>query len=120
LPIELRLYVALLLAGLTGLLERRAAWLAAVLAMLALFVVRHDWFPLTPNDGVVRELALLFALGSLAYVWRDAIPLKLAALSVVIALFAWNPGGLARNALFAPLLTYAVLVLAYHLRLQWP
>ena len=31
-----------------------------------------DWFPLSPNDSVVRELALLFALGSLAYVWRDA------------------------------------------------
>ncbi len=120
LPIELRLYVALLLAGVTGLLVRRVAWLAAVLAMLALFVMRPDWFPLAPNDGVVRELALLFALGSLACVWRDAIPLSLAALSVVIALIAWNPGGLARAALFAPLLTYAVLVLGYHPRLQWP
>ncbi|MEO6566410.1 MAG: hypothetical protein ABIO63_10275 [Casimicrobiaceae bacterium] len=90
------------------------------MALAALLFVRPDWLPLAPNDGVVRELALLFALGSLACVWRAAIPLSLADLGLVIALIAWNPGGLGRNGLFAPLLTYAVLVLAYHPHLQWP
>ena len=120
LPIELRLYVALLLAGIAGLLSRRAAWLAAVVAIGALFAVRPDWFPLAPDDRVVRELALLFALGSLACVWRNAIPLSLAGLGVVVALVAWNPAGWPRGALFAPLLTYGVLVAAWHPRLQWP
>jgi len=120
LPIELRLYVALLLAGIVGLLARRTAWLASLLALVALFIVRPDWFPLTPNDRVVRELALLFALGSLACAWRETIPLSLAGLAVVVALVAWNPWGLARSDLFAPLLTYGVLVCAYHPRLQWP
>ena len=120
LPIELRLYVALLLAGIVGLLARRAALFGAVVAMVALFVIRPDWFPMAPNDHVVRELALLFALGTLAYVWRDALPLSLIGLAAVVALVAWNPGGSMRTSHFALLLTYGVLVVAYHPRLQWP
>ena len=119
LPIELRLYVAVLLAGALGFLARRLAWLAAIVAMIAVFAVRPDWFPLAPNDRVVRELALLFGLGSLAWVWRGALPISLPAAAVAVALVAWNPGGMARDALFAPLLAYVVLVCAYHPRLQW-
>jgi len=120
LPIELRLYVGLLAAGVVGLLARRAGWLAAVLAMIVLFALRPEWFPLAPNDVVVRELALLFGLGSLAYAWRDAIPVSLPAAAVALALVALNPGGWPRGALFAPLLAYLVLAAAYHPRLQWP
>ncbi|MCC7328188.1 MAG: acyltransferase [Burkholderiales bacterium] len=119
LPIELRLYVAVLAAGILGLLARRNAWLASVAALVVLFAVRPDWFPLAPNEAVVRELALLFALGSLAWVWRAALPVSLAGAVVAVALIAWNPGGLPRGALFAPLLAYTVLVAAYHPRLQW-
>src|SRR6185369_10805867 len=43
LPIELRLYVGLLVAGVVGLLAQRLAWLAALLALIALFAVRPDW-----------------------------------------------------------------------------
>jgi peptidoglycan/LPS O-acetylase OafA/YrhL len=69
LPIELRLYLAVLAAGLVGFLARRGAWLVAMLAMVAGCAVYPDAFPLRPNDRVVRELALLFGLGSLAWVW---------------------------------------------------
>ena len=48
-----------------------------MVALVALFALRPDRFPLSPNDRVVRELALLFGLGSLAYVWRDALPVSL-------------------------------------------
>jgi peptidoglycan/LPS O-acetylase OafA/YrhL len=120
LPIELRLYVGLLLAGVVGLLARRLWWLAAVIALVVTFAIEPVWFPLAPNDRVVRELALLFGLGSLAYVWRDAIPVSLAAAALVVLLVALNLFGYARGALFAPLLAYVVLVAAYHPRLQWP
>ena len=120
LPIELRLYVALLIAGFIGLLAHRLWWTAAVVALIVLFVLRPEWFPLAPNDRVVRELALLFGLGSLAWVWRDGLPLSLSAAIAAFALVAWNPGGWPRTALFAPLLAYVVLVLAYHPRLQVP
>jgi peptidoglycan/LPS O-acetylase OafA/YrhL len=119
LPIELRLYVVLLAAGLLGILARRRSWLLILAALAAMFGGRPEWFPLSPNDHVVRELALLFALGSLAYVWRASIPVSLAAAAAAVALLAWNPAGLARGALFAPLLAYLVRVIAYHPRLQW-
>ena len=119
LPIELRLYISLLLAGGVGLLRRRLAWLAAVIALVVLFALRPDLFPLAPNTEVVRELALLFALGSLAWVWRDALPMSLPAALACVLLVAWNPGGGARAALFPLLLAYVVLVVAYHPTLRW-
>jgi peptidoglycan/LPS O-acetylase OafA/YrhL len=119
LPIELRLYVVLLAAGFLGILGRRGSWLGIVAVLVAVFAWRPEWFPLSPNDKVVRELALLFGLGSLAYVWRGSIPVSLAGAVAAVALVAWNPGGLARGLLFAPLLAYVVLVVAYHPRLQW-
>ena len=119
LPIELRLYVVLLAAGFLGILGRRWSWLGIVAVLVAVFAWRPEWFPLSPNDRVVRELALLFALGSLAYVWRASIPVSLAGAAAALVLVAWNPGGLARGLLFAPLLAYVVLVLAYHPRVQW-
>ena len=119
LPIELRLYVVLLVAGFLGILARRGSWLVIVAALVAVFAWRPEWFPLSPNDKVVRELALLFGLGSLAYVWRASIPVSLAGAAAVVALVAVNPAGIARGALFSPLLAYLVLVIAYHPRLTW-
>ena len=119
LPIELRLYMGVLAAGLLGVLARRGAALALLALLVAAFAWRPEWFPLAPNDKAVRELALLFALGSLAYAWRASIPISLSAAAAATALVAWNPAGIMRGTLFAPLLAYIVLVLAYHPRLQW-
>ncbi len=119
LPIELRLYAALLIAGSVTLLGRRWMWLAVVLGSVAFFAMRPESFPLAPNTIVVRELALLFALGSLAAVWHDALPISLVAAIVALLLVAWNPLGLARGTLLSPLLAYVVLVAAYHPAVQW-
>src|SRR4030095_99695 len=116
LPIELRLYLALALAGVVGLVTRRALWLLAVGALIASMLVRPGWvlgvFP-GPDVQIVVELALLFMLCSLAYAWREALPLSLVVALAALGLIAWNPGGHMRGALFAPLLTYVVLVAAY-------
>jgi peptidoglycan/LPS O-acetylase OafA/YrhL len=120
LPVELRLYIAVLVAGVLGLLARPVVWLLALSLLLELFAWRPDLFPMPPYDDVTRNLVLLFALGSLTYVWRGAIPVSLAAAAIALALVIVDPGGLARGALFAPLLVYVVLVAAYHPRLQWP
>jgi peptidoglycan/LPS O-acetylase OafA/YrhL len=120
LPVELRLYVVILVAGAAGLLARRVAWLATLCLLLALFMWRPDWFPISPYDLGTRKLVVLFGLGSLAFVWRDAIPVSLALAAGVVLLVIINPVDLARGALFAPLLSYLVLVAAYHPRLQWP
>ena len=123
LPIEVRLYVALGIAGVLALLAHRVAWTIALLALLGLGLIVPDAITLAlhggPGNRSVLELALLFAIGSAAYVWRDAIPVSLVALAACVIVVAWNPLGLGRGALFEPLLAYAVLTLAYHPTLLW-
>src|SRR6185295_1315398 len=58
-------------------------------------------------------------LGSLAYVWRAALPISLVGLAAAVALIAVNPAGIGRGVLFDPLLTYTLLTAAYHPALQW-
>ncbi|HEY1461266.1 MAG TPA: acyltransferase [Casimicrobiaceae bacterium] len=120
LAIELRLYVAVAVFGAIGLLARKRYWAAAFCALLALFSMRPEWLLVKPNELVAHELVLLFALGSLAYAWRDSIPLSIVATLAGVALYAWNPAGSMRGFAFNVLVTYTVLVLAYHPRLQWP
>ena len=119
LPFEVRLYGAIALAGVAGLLARRYAWATVALALFALFVVKPESLPLVPNDQATRSLALLFGLGSVAYVWRSAIPVTLPGVIVAVALVAINPWGAGRGALFPLLLAYTVLAVAYHPRLRW-
>lgn len=119
LPIEVRLYAGVMLAGLAGLLPRPRIWLATVLLLCALIVANPTWFPLAPNDATTRQLALLFLIGSIACLWRDMIPVSLTGLALAIALIALDPLGLGRGSLFPVLFAYAVLVVAYHPRLRW-
>jgi peptidoglycan/LPS O-acetylase OafA/YrhL len=120
LPVELRLYVAVLVAGVIGLLARRLAWFAVLWLLLAWWLWHPAGLPPPPFDKVTGDLVLLFALGSLAFVWRKAIPVSLAIAAAALLLVIVNPADLARGVLFAPLLAYSVLVAAYHPRLVWP
>ena len=118
LPIELRLYAIVALAGVLGVLaDRRAAAIAA--AVLCALLV-HAPGPLAPLfDGIThRSLLLIFLGGALAYAWRDAIVLSLAAAAVAVVLYVVLPQGFARAALTLPIVVYAVLVAAYHPRLR--
>ena len=119
LPVELRLYIAVAIAGLAGVLAGVHRCAAVLAALVALFVWKPEWLPLQPNIESVRDLALLFGLGALAYVARAKLPLSLAALAAGVALYAFNPGGFGRGIAFTLTLAYGVLVLAYHPRIQW-
>jgi peptidoglycan/LPS O-acetylase OafA/YrhL len=119
LPIELRLYVGVAIAGIAGILVRRNLCAAVFVALVALFALKPEWLPLEPNDPGVPELALLFGLGSLAYVWRSTLPLSLAATVAAILFYAWNPLGFGRGPVATLILCYLVLVLAYHPWLKW-
>ncbi|MEO8345820.1 MAG: acyltransferase [Betaproteobacteria bacterium] len=119
LPVELRLYVAVLVVGAAGLLARRRAGIAALCVLTALYIWRPVWMPMPAFDIATRDLVVLFVLGSLAYAWRDAIPVSLPLAAGVLLFLIVNPAELARGTFFAPMLTYLVLVLAYHPRLQW-
>ena len=107
------------LAGMAGLLARADRCAAALAALIALFAWKPEWLPLEPNNASVRDLALLFGLGAVAYVARDRLPLSLTAFAVGVALFIVNPWGLGRGLAFTLTIAYGVLVLAYHPRIQW-
>jgi peptidoglycan/LPS O-acetylase OafA/YrhL len=122
LPFELRLYVAVALMGVTGLLTRRRAALAVMAVATAVALARPEWIDRlfdAGRDQHVAQLALLFALGMLAYLWRERIPVSRAVGLALLVLVAIDPGGLVRETLFAPVLAYLVLVFAYHPRLRW-
>lgn len=121
LPVELRLYVALGIAGIAGLLVRPRAWAGAGLALVAAALAWPDLVPLDPNTRGTRLAALLFLLGSLACVWQRHLPLSLPAAALAFALPLIDANGLARDGpLFALLLAYVVLVAAYHPALRFP
>ena len=94
LPIELRLYVLLGIAGALGLLARPGAWLLAAIALVLASAAWPDAVPLDPNSGGTRLAALLFVLGSLACVWQRYVPLSLpgAALALALPLASANKG----------------------------
>ncbi len=119
LPVELRLYIAVAIAGLAGLLARTDRCAAAIAVLVALFIWKPEWLPLEPRGATVRNLALLFGLGALAYVARARVPLSLTAFAVGVAVFIANPWGLGRGVAFLLTIAYGVLVLAYHPRIQW-
>ena len=122
LPYELRLYIAVAVAGAVGLLARRALALIVIVCVVAAGLVWPDAVDRmfgTGKDEHVGTLALMFVVGMLAYVWRDAIPLSRAGLLAALATIVVDPGGAARAALLPPLLAYIVLTLAYHPRLRF-
>ena len=114
LPVELRLYVGVAILGVGGVLAGRTVYAVVLALLIALFMAKPAWLPLPTGDKLVFELALLFALGSLAYVWRERIALSLVAVAASVALYLWNPGAMVRGTWLAPVIVYAVLVLAYH------
>jgi len=84
--IEVKCYIALLVAAMAGLIFNRARFLMLAAAFLLLFLLFPSGiFLLT---GLIRRLALPFLFGAAAYVFRDRLPLSgaLAAIGLIIAI----------------------------------
>jgi peptidoglycan/LPS O-acetylase OafA/YrhL len=122
LPIELRLYLGLMILGVLGLLKGRLAPTLALAALVALVAYEPAWFPIEPNMRSTRYFALLFGLGTLAYAWRDRIRLSVPVAMCAALLLLLNPGRWTPGPTYCVLLGYIVLVVAYHprLHLRWP
>jgi peptidoglycan/LPS O-acetylase OafA/YrhL len=119
LPVELRLYLIVAAVGTIGLIARRTISILAAGSVIAAALVWPDWLLLSPNDASLQRVVPLFALGSLAWVVRQHLPISLPLAIVAGAIVLINPQGLGRGVLFGPLFTYLVLTIALHPRVQW-
>lgn len=120
LPIEARLYVALLLASLLGLLTRwryLLGWIAAIAGALAFAIVAA---PLPQHLVYLTWTTAFFITGTLAWVWREHLPLHGGLALALLALAVLSTG----RALFVPAyfvaLAYGTLWLAFRPRLPGP
>jgi peptidoglycan/LPS O-acetylase OafA/YrhL len=118
LPVEIRLYVGVLLVGLAGILTRRVVAVAvAIGAVLALVYV--PWpVSLVLQNVSIRSLAVIFVCGALAYVLRAYVRLSIVAAIAALALYLALPFGMTRAVATLPLIVYMTLVAAYHPRLR--
>lgn len=120
LPVEVRLYLLVALAGFVGLLVRPRAWLAACAGLVALALTWPAGVPLEPNTEGARLAAFLFLLGSLACAWRRRLPLSLPVAAALLAAIVVDPGGAMRGGPgFAVALAYLVLVAGWHPALRF-
>ena len=113
-PFELRFYVAVAALGVMGIVTRRRLLTATLIAIGAVFVLDPALFPVEPNIGATYYFALLFALGGLAFAWRDHIPLSIPVAACIVALLLWNPAQRTPASMSCALLGYVLLVVAYH------
>lgn len=122
LPVEVFCYGVLAIAGLVGALRR--PWLAAALAA-ALFLAGERApaaMSLIPHSEapIALRLAGTFVAGSLAYAWRDRIPLS-PWLALAMGALAWaSIGSRAEAYLVYGSLVYGTLVLGYFPALDLP
>ena len=114
LPMELKMYVACLAAGLLGLFRRRWLFNACFAAGVAFFAWHPEWFPVNRGMWVARQLGLAFAIGSFAWVNRDWVPLNAPAMLAAVLLIFATPRAIGLGVLFVPLYAYLVLALALH------
>lgn len=117
LPMELKMYVGCLAAGVLGLVRRRWAFNVAFVAGVAFFAWHPEWFPVNPGLWAARQLGLAFAFGAFAWVNRDWIPLTVPALGVALAVMLLAPKAIGLQLLFVPLFVYLLLAIAMHPRL---
>jgi peptidoglycan/LPS O-acetylase OafA/YrhL len=74
-----------------------------------------------PDARETRRLLAMFALGSVVWTWRAAIPVSLAGGAGALALLVVDPFGLVRSTPAVGLmLGYLIVVVAFHPRLRLP
>lgn len=110
---EIAAYICIGFAGYAGLLSRRSVATPVILAYLAVTVA----FAASGSKTFYQLdqffiLSQPFAMGALAYLWRDRLPVSLAALAPMVAVLFVLPLGPGYDLLLVVVLTYATLVLA--------
>lgn len=119
LPVEMKLYLFVLVAGVAGLLGRRRAFNIAVAVLIAWAAIWPEHLPIMGHQDH-REIATFFLAGSVLFVNRDWLQLRgvgVIALAVLAAAMSWTA---AYPLLFALAVAYAVLWLGFTDRIRLP
>lgn len=74
--VEVRLYVAVLLIYVLGLLRSRTRFNSAFFSLLVLGYFRPDWIPVFSSHGNHLSVSMYFLIGAFFWVNADLIPLK--------------------------------------------
>jgi peptidoglycan/LPS O-acetylase OafA/YrhL len=118
LPVEMRMYIFVAIAGLLGVLRHRALFNVAAIAIVALYLARPD-SPLLA-DPVHARAAVFFLVGAALWVNRDWAPLTgagAAGLAVAVALASFTG---AYDLAFAIAFAYVILWLGFTDRVRMP
>lgn len=91
LPAEVRMYLWVAILGVLGILARRRYATFLIGALLVAGWLAPDYIPLVPFAGFLHICAM-FALGTLAYLWREHIPVH-GGFVVVLACACWATTG---------------------------
>ncbi len=115
LPVEVRCYLLLAIAGTLGVFRIKMAANIALVACLAIGWYNFGLIPLLDNVDNWSIPALYFLLGSLLYINRHHVPISglLATIALVIA--GWSLGESWYNYLFPPCFIYLLFFAAYGL-----
>jgi peptidoglycan/LPS O-acetylase OafA/YrhL len=112
LPIEARLYVALMIAGLAGMLapwRYLAAWL---LAIVGAGVFAYQYAPLPEHLAYLIWVTVFFITGTLFWVFRQKIVLSIFPLLALLAAFVAVRGTTFFALVYVPLLAYGTFYIA--------
>jgi peptidoglycan/LPS O-acetylase OafA/YrhL len=119
LPVEIRMYLFVALAGVLGMLDRRLLFNLVVAGAIAVGVIWPGTIPLL-TDQNHAEIATFFVAGAALWVNRDLMPLHGAGLLLLVALTAALSWTAAYPLAFAFTFSYAVLLAGFTKRVQLP
>lgn len=116
LPAEVRMYLWVAILGALGILARRRYATFAIGALLVAGWLAPDYIPMVPHPAFLR-ISAMFALGALAYIWRDRVPVH-GAFVVALAFACWLSNG---TPMQPPLFALAELAFTFWFayRLRW-
>lgn len=118
--IEVRLYILVAVAGLLGALRNKLFGNCLVISLAAWTVLSPSTFPLVPINTANRDLLSYFAVGVLAYINRDVIPLRWDVLVLFAVIAFLSVGQASYEVVVRGGLAYATLWLAFLPRIALP
>lgn len=120
-PLEVRLYLMIAVAGTTGILQSRVSTNFVIAVLAIIFATLPEYFPLIGPDSATYALVAFFIMGVGFFNNRNSIPVdwKILASMIFIAYLDHSPGHI-NPYLGACIVVYAVFCLAFAPKIKLP